>query len=179
VFTLSGKLFELSHRHPRTRSLLELSLPVLQDIANITEQSCHLSIEHDNQILVIANVDSPGPRSLSVRIGTRFPMSATASGIVLMAWKPWDPSWQSDLITRLEKTRRRGFEQHRSRSIRGVIDLACPVRDASGQVIAALTIPYLSKRGENAETIISARQILVSAAARLSLSLGYTEPIHE
>lgn len=179
VFTLSAKLFELSHRHPPTRSLLELSLPVLQDIAQTTDQSCHLSIEYDKQILVIANVDSPGPRSLSVRVGTRFAMSATASGMVLMAWKCPDPSWPDDLIVRLEKTRKRGFEQHRSRSIRGVIDLACPVRDASRQVIAALTIPYLSKRSEKADTIIGARQILLAAATRLSASLGYTEPIHE
>jgi DNA-binding IclR family transcriptional regulator len=179
AFALSARLFELSHRHPPTRSLLELASPVLKEVADAIEQSCHLSIEYQKQILVIANADSPGPRSLSVRVGTRFDLAATASGIVLMAWKESVDRIDAELRTRIDRVRRRGYEQHRSRSIRGVIDISCPVRDARGTVVAAITVPYLTRRGEKSSAIVSARDALLAAAAKLSALLGHTENQHE
>jgi DNA-binding IclR family transcriptional regulator len=179
AFALSAKLFELSHRHPPTRALLELASPVLQEIAQALEQSCHLSIAYQDQILVVANADSPGPRSLSVRVGTRFDMAATASGVVLMAWKESSDRIDAELRGKLDRARRRGFEQHHSRSIRGVIDLSCPVRDASSDVVAAITVPYLTRRGERSSAIDAARETLLAEAAKLSALLGYSENHHE
>lgn len=179
AFALSAKLFELSHRHPPTRALLELATPLLREVATAIDQSCHLSIVYEQQILVVANAESPGPRSLSVRVGTRFDMPATASGIVLLAWSdPGEPA-DAELRGRLERVRRRGYEQHRSRSIRGVIDLSCPVRDASGRVVAAITVPYLTRRGEKASAVESARDALLAAGSNLSALLGHTENQHE
>lgn len=179
AFALSAKLFALSHRHPPTRSLLELAWPVLKDVAVGLEQSCHLSIAYENQILVVAGAESPGPRSLSVRVGTRFDLTDTASGVVLMAWREPNDRADADFRSKLERVRRRGYEQYRSRSIRGVIDLSCPVRDASGTVVAAITVPYLTRRGEKSSAIESARDTLLAAASKLSALLGHPENPHE
>lgn len=170
AYTLSAKLFELSHRHPPTRSLLDAALPILRDLAGRTRQSCHLGVRYDDQLLVVASVDSPEPRSLVVRVGSRFAMGSTASGRVLLAWGGGEGSTGGD--DEMQAIRRRGFEQHRSDVLRGVIDLSYPVFDGRGEVVAALTIPYLSTR-RRPRGVAAARDLLAAAAARLSAQLGH------
>ena len=167
AYTLSAKLFELSHRHPPTRSLLDAALPIMRDLAVRAGQSCHLGVRYDDQLLIVASVDSPEPRSLVVRVGSRFAMGSTASGRVLLAW-----SGGGAEVASMQQIRRRGFEQHRSDVLRGVIDLSFPVFDGRGDVVSALTIPYLSTR-QRPRGVASARDMLAAAAARLSGQLGY------
>jgi DNA-binding IclR family transcriptional regulator len=166
TFELSAKLFELSHRHPPTRSLLDSALPILRSLAADAQQSCHLAIEYEQQLLIIASVEGPGPRTFAVRVGARFDMHQTASGLVLLAWRNDDPKH--------DRIRRRGYEQHRSRTVHGVIDVSYPVRDSRGEVIAAMTIPYLASRDKNVASVDHARDALARAASKLSHMMGHT-----
>jgi DNA-binding IclR family transcriptional regulator len=53
------------------------------------------------------------------------------------------------------------------------------VRDASSDVVAAITVPYLTRRGERSSAIDAARETLLAEAAKLSALLGYSENHHE
>ena len=177
TFELSAKLFELSHRHPPTRSLLDSALPVLRSLAGKAQQSCHLAIEYEKELLVIASAEGPGPRSFSVRIGARFQMDLTASGMVLLAWREELRDLSDDLRPRLERVRRRGFEQHRSKTVHGVIDLSFPVRNGRNEVIAAITIPYLASRAPDVMSVDETRSHLARSAEELSHLLGHPSEI--
>jgi DNA-binding IclR family transcriptional regulator len=181
VYELSGKLFDLSHRHPPTRSLLDAALPMLRELASQTLQSTHLAVRFDAQTLIAAAVESPTPRALVVRVGSRFPLEDTASGRVLLAWMTTAQVEAilgrrpgSELIARFDRIRRTGVEQRRSTSVRGVIDLSAPVRDARGEVVATVTIPFLSRRDATARDVRAATDLLVASAASLSRALGNT-----
>jgi DNA-binding IclR family transcriptional regulator len=165
VYRLSLKLFELSHRFPPTERLLEVAIPAMRQLADQIEQSCHLSVLHEEGILVIGQIESPAKWRFSVKLGATFPLTQTASGRVLLAFL--DPDQRElrlkqraaeltaeraskTLSTQLEAIRKRGFEQVTHETLEGVTDLSCPVLAHGNQVLAALTVPVLLSHRERA-----------------------------
>lgn len=171
TYHLTARLFDLAHRHPPVAGLLDVAVPLLREVAQVTRQSCHLGVREADDVLMIAKADSPEPRGFSVRVGARFPLAATASGRVLLAFAD-SQNAESGRIAGLDAIRRRGFERHRSATVRGVIDLSCPVLDHRNHAVAAMTIPYLTQRGEKKRDIELALTILTNAANRASEAIG-------
>src|SRR4051812_37779573 len=58
LFSLTSRLFELAHRHPPTRRLVALSLPIMRAAAIAARQSIHLSVFDDGNTLVLAQCDT-------------------------------------------------------------------------------------------------------------------------
>lgn len=185
-YRLTGKLFELSHRHPPIRRLLDTALPVMRNVAEACQQSCQLATLHDGQVLVAAQVDSPQPISLAVRPGSRMPIASTTSGLVLLAFGA-ESLWQEnvkDLLTasgagddtrrRIATIRARGFARMRSKIVVGVIDLSFPVFDHTGHAVAALTMPFLVARHHPRSTSVAETQ-LSEGARIISHALGAGE----
>ena len=50
-YRLSLKLFELAHKHPPVNRLIDVALPVMRALAAGSDQSCHLAVLRDLQIL--------------------------------------------------------------------------------------------------------------------------------
>ena len=84
-YSLTTKLFEISHQHPPIRRLSSIAGQAMRRLAQRINQSTHLLILSDRHVLVIAQVDSPGNNVTSVRLGARIPLFETASGAVLTA----------------------------------------------------------------------------------------------
>ena len=161
-YRLSLRLFELAHQHPPLQRLLNVALPAMQELTQITRQSTHLVIHFANRILVVAQVDSPEPMGFGVRLGANFPFRPDrVSSCVLSAFQP--ESVQEELIAallqdgsdRAKATQVRatladiqdkGFYMAQSDTVSGVTDLCAPVFDHSDVAIAALTVPYLAQR---------------------------------
>ena len=58
-YRLSLKLFELAHKHPPVNRLIDVALPVMRRLAAGSDQSCHLVVLRDLQVLIVLQVDSP------------------------------------------------------------------------------------------------------------------------
>ena len=184
LYFLTLRLFELAHRHPPAKRLLAAALPVMQSLAGETEQSCHLAVPYNEQVLIVAQLDSPAPLGLSVRLGAQFPMATTASGLVLLAYQQPDaaereqsegpPARQADaerLAKQLERIRKRGYEQCASLQTHGITDLSGPVFDHTGTAVAALTVPCLLQPGRRSR-LKEVRNQVTLAAGRVSEALG-------
>lgn len=180
-YSLTLRLFELSHRHDPTERLIRAALPMLERIAARTSQSCHLGVLNRTNILVLASVQSPRPAGYSVRTGALFPFEQTSSGHVILAFSPEDTqkrhlarcnkSEREELRKRLEFIRKRGFEDTPSTMIHGVRNLCVPVFDTRG-VTAAITSGFIS----HLEHTVSAEETLTTirhAALELSQTLGF------
>ncbi len=186
-YRLTPKLFELSHRHPPTKHLLDVALPIMRNLARQANQSCHMAILYGHDVLVVAQVESPNVRSFAVHLGARAPALETGSGCVLLACA--DPIIREEFLAqvlpasadriaeqaRLDVIRRRGFEHHRSQTIRGVIDLSFPVCDHHGFAVAALTIPCLTLRSPDFK-VATIQDHLAAAAAELTSAIGGRKP---
>ena len=186
LFSLTSRLFELSHRYPPTRRLIGLALPIMREAAASARQSIHLSIFDDGEALVLAQCDTLEDSGYFVKPGTRRNVFLTGSGRILLAFQ--SPEEQrhrlelakaktpglmddADYLRRLEIVRLQGFEEMPSLQISGVVNLSFPVFDASGNAAAAMTLPFLL-RTDVPSTIEAARLALREAAASLSRALG-------
>jgi DNA-binding IclR family transcriptional regulator len=186
-YQLTLRLFELAHAHPPVRRLLAAALDEMSVLAESTGQSCHLAVYHGGRILVVAQAESPRPRSFTVKLGASFPLAQTASGRVLAAFQPaeergrrieamleGDASGASPaaIEERLARIRARGFEEAQSDVVQGVTDLCFPILNHFGGSVAALTLPFVDMT-DNPVDRPTARARTQAAAALVSRRLGF------
>lgn len=180
-YALTLKLFELSHRHDPTERLIRNAVPMLERIAENTQQSCHLGVLNKGNVLVLASVPSPRPAGYSVRTGSIFPIDRTSSGHVILAFSDQEtqqryltsvPSCDREAVqARLENICKQGFEDTASTMILGVRNLCVPVFD-SGGISGAVTSGFIEQTGETPSAEI-ALKTLTKTAFDLSQSLGF------
>lgn len=185
-YSLTTKLFEVAHRYPPVRRLSTVAAASMQILAREINQSVHMAIRHDVNILVIAQVDSPGNNVTSVRLGARIPLVQTASGAVLTATlTPEDQALLDAQMAGEPAKSLRLFAQNRefahaqgycectSMVVEGVTNISAPIHDHSGQVIAAVTIPYIKRlTGGDHASKVQARKALMKMSQNVSRLLG-------
>ncbi|KLU25769.1 IclR family transcriptional regulator [Caballeronia mineralivorans PML1(12)] len=190
-YTLTLKLFEMAHRQQPIRSLTAMALPLLRDLANMTRQSCHLSIYNSGRVAVIAQVDSPERWSFGLKVGAVMGLTDTSSGHVLLAFRDIAErermlaahtrvEGENDvepavLLALLDEIRAAGHEIVPSRQMRGVTNVAFPVIGSSGDAIAAVNVPYLERidKKVNPEFDEVCRMV-GEMAGRLSAFMGFS-----
>lgn len=185
-YSLSLRLFELSHKHPPIAQLVRAAHPVMDELARRSMQSCHLAMAQDMQLYVLASTDSPLPMHYSVKVGATFPLLETSSGVVITAFAgdvrietvlgEEEKELRTGYRERFDRIRRIGYEVWDSKVVRGVTNLSVAIRDHSGMAKAALTIPYLEQAGA-IPTRKDALALLVDAATTLSRELGHGDAL--
>ena len=162
-FRLTMKMFTLAHRYPPSRRVIDAALPEMHALSEQVRQSCHLAVEEEGELLILAQVESPAEVGINVRVGTRRTLVATASGRVILA--QGGPERRAAALTaagvtpdsvagrlaldRIEQIARLGFESVVDDTLTGIVDLSRPIFDLNGACIAALTIPFLSATGRD------------------------------
>ncbi len=185
-YRLSLKLFDLAHRLPSVRRLSDSALHVMQALAPETLQSCHLSVLSGHELLIVLQVDSPLAMRYSVMLGAKFDFSETSAGAVLFAYSP-EPvrrqllGWLAAegrgdddlrlLAERVALIETQGHELRASLAVAGVTNIAAPVFDHVGNVVAALTVPYMPQRAATV-SIERVRVLALDAVRTISANLG-------
>jgi DNA-binding IclR family transcriptional regulator len=188
TYSLSMKMFHLSHEHPPLRALTSVAVPVMEELAARSGQSCHLGVLSRINVTIVTTISSPLPLCYSVRLGAQFPVWETSSGILLCAFlaeparrnlfaalsQIIDDQALSDLRHKMTQVSEAGFEERGSLRIPGIVNMSFPVRDRLGTVVAALTVPYLPQRAAPAAPD-EVKAMVARAAASLSAGLGYRD----
>lgn len=188
-YTVTYKFLEVAYRATPAQDIVRAAMPEMQSLAQEAGQSCHLVVVNAGSGLVIACEQQPGIRGFSLRVGARIDIINSCSGQVLLAFStaqradqiiaeaeqeralPVDRVWLNE---RLAMIRERGYDSRQSPITHGVTDISCPVFGFDGQVMAALTIPFLELiDGSQKVHLEAARQMLADTVARISDSLGY------
>jgi DNA-binding IclR family transcriptional regulator len=184
-YMLTLKMFELSHRFAPMQRLLKEALPRMTELAHKIDQSCHMTVYHGGQQLVVAQVDSPGGMGFSVRMGANIDILMSASGYVLIAcqttaeterrlseYRGVVPKKKMAAVRMdLERVRKEGFAEMDSAQVRGVRGVSFPVRTFHGGAVAALAVPYLQRLDSRGQ-IEHSREALQETAHRVSLAIG-------
>jgi DNA-binding IclR family transcriptional regulator len=158
-YVLTLKLFELSRTHSPHEQLLQAAAAPMRELVSRVRESCHLSVLHRDQVLVLAQVDSPTPIRLSVEAGSLHSAVETISGQVLLAHLPEDErdellsrraeylrlgaAERAAFLTRLASVREDGWAYAEGLRFVGGRDLGVPVGSARARTRAALTIASL------------------------------------
>lgn len=185
-YRLTAKLFEIAHRHPSIRRLTRIAGEAMQRLANRINQSMHLAILHSGKVLVMAQVDCSDNNVTAVRLGAQFPLYDTSSGRVLAAWMDDEAlmalleeagSGRDDrrmaFVDDLPNVRVAGYARNDSFTIVGVTNISAPIRDMTGRVAAAVTIPFVRRlSGTNTVAVDGARDGVLAMAAGISQRLA-------
>ncbi len=160
-YALTLKMLELSHRQQPLQSLVATALPLMRELAGRAYQSCHLTAYHDGHIIVVAQVDSPGPFSVGAKVGALGKLSDSASGNILLAFCDEAERTRmiaaqirvggeleidaAQLLRQIDTARQNASVTWPSRRIHGAIDISRPVFGINQHAIAALTVPYIER----------------------------------
>jgi DNA-binding IclR family transcriptional regulator len=189
-YSVSYHVLKIAHRGTPTQTLTAAAGPVMHELSTRINQSCHLVVRSGVQGLVILRQENQQRHAnLSVRLGAVIELVSSCSGHVLLAHlhpaerehllrstpRPRGTS-RPKLDATLEKVRKRGYEMHPSPITAGVTDISFPIRGFDGQVVAALTIPYLHVLDDSLPTSVEeTRRLLANAAGQISRSLGWVQ----
>src|SRR5260370_19794185 len=76
-----------------------------------------------------------------------------------------------DLAAHLNKIKRQGYEERESYQVDGIVNVSCPVFDDRGNAIAAMTVPFIQRIGDQT-TPATARRVLKQATSLLPKAIG-------
>jgi DNA-binding IclR family transcriptional regulator len=184
-YQLTLKLFEIAHQHQPLQQLLTIARPLMQQVADYTGQSCHLAMPSNGNIVVVASVEAPVHMGFSVRLGANIDLLNTGSGHVILAFRgaayrehalaAWHRKTKSrfprGLDRHLDEIRRRGYEELASYQVHGVVNISFPVFNQQQEAVAAVTVPFLPRIGDDIGPP-QVKEHLAGAAEKLSKAIG-------
>jgi IclR family KDG regulon transcriptional repressor len=188
-YRIGRPLFALAASALDEIEMVNVAMPVLEDLARQTGESCHFAVRMGDAIVVIARTSGPGAFQLTDRVGVVRPAHCTALGKAILASLHPDqllrllkraglkPSTEKSiteirvLVREIEEIRRTGIAHDDGEFNLEVRCVAVPVADFTGKVIGALGISGPIWRLSN-QAIKSRAKIVQEAAARLSGEFG-------
>lgn len=188
-YTLGPRFLSLASRvlaSSQDYDLAQLSLPHLEQLSADTGEASKVSVRDRDGVLVVAAVKGKQPYALTTSPGQRLPLHAGAAGKVLLAYLP--PAelkplidgplsrftdrtlTETDKLTQeLARIRSRGWALDKGEYALSVHAVAAPIPDRTGQVIAALSIPFVA--GADRERIDRLRVAAVAVAGAIAADL--------
>jgi DNA-binding IclR family transcriptional regulator len=134
------RLGELAQSAPDP--LLAAAGPVLARLRDRSGESAQLYRRDGDERVCVATAERATGLRTSVALGARLPMSAGSGAQVLAAWpEPGDlPAGARFGPRTLAEVRRRGWAYSVAQREAGVASVSAPVRDRSGEVVAAISV---------------------------------------
>ena len=190
-YRLGPQLIELGFAAQSQLHLSSAARPHMERLARATSETVHLAILDGLDIVYIDKV--PGSRGLTMAstIGARAPAQTTALGKVLVAGLPphewpgrFDPTIrrtargipdEASYLAVLQRCRADGWAEDQEENETGVRCLSAPLRDASGAVVAAISVSGASVYLTDNRMREMRPQVLATAAA-VSAELGWRPP---
>ncbi|MDX2247329.1 MAG: helix-turn-helix domain-containing protein [Bacteroidia bacterium] len=186
VYTLTAKLFQLSHFHPPTYRLLTEAMPIMEELSREILFPCDLRVYNKGVQVVIASIQPPNGLGFMTRVGSEIAVAPSASGFVLVAFQ--DPvitnlRIQESLLNKsdaeihnfrsiLQEVGAKGFASIQSNQYAGLHAISFPILDINRNAIAAMTVPMLARiDGEMQTTKTEVEDALRKSAARLSIRI--------
>jgi IclR family transcriptional regulator, KDG regulon repressor len=171
------------------RGLIAAARPVLADLVAELHEDAGLGLPDGNDILYVDGVESDHPVQVRDWTGTRAPMHAVPSGLILLAEWPADAldayvagelaALTSHTVTeparlrkRLAEARRAGYAWGIEEFAEGISSVAAPIRDARGNAVAAVHVHGPAYRFPGADGDEPAERAVVAAARAVSERLS-------
>jgi IclR family KDG regulon transcriptional repressor len=163
--------------------------PHLQAVRDELRETVQLAVLDGIENVYLAKEDSDQRLVLQSRVGVRLPAYATGLGKVLLSglsddevlarlsatdiqtFTPNTITKPSKLLAQLRKIRQQGYGMDYGEHTQGVICVAVPVKDAVGEVIAAISVSVPEIRAD-LEFQRRAVEVLTREAASLSFYVG-------
>jgi len=192
-YGLTVKLYQIGSVYINLTGIPQAARPHLSQLASRCNESSHLCILDQFEVLFIDKVECSQPIRMMSYVGRKLPAYSTGTGKVLLAHlsdedlatffhqvklRPLTSSTitqRAALRRELEKIQEQGYAMDNGENEAEVRSVAAPIRDQEGSVVAAISVAgpvYRMTEELINETCIPA---VVHAAKMISQRLGYTE----
>lgn len=187
-YQLGPKLLQLGFLAQSQTDVVQIARPHLEQLAAATEDTVHLGRLDGDQALYLDKL--PGRRrvDISSRIGDRHPLTSTGLGKALMLDEA-EASWQrafdaerdagihsadySLWLGRMKDYAAQGRTFDLEENEDQIRCVAAPVRDASGAIVAAISLSSAAQYMDDARMQMLSSQVR-DTAHRISADLGWT-----
>jgi DNA-binding IclR family transcriptional regulator len=166
-------------------------MPFLQLLREQTDETVHLAILDNTNIMYLYNLESTQAIRMRSYIGVRKPAFCTAEGHAILAFSPAQvvssvlhegmvartpktKTTSADLLKALEQVRIDGYSIDDEESEVGMRGIAAPIRDMTGSVVAAVGVGGPTQRLTK-KSLRSIASLLVSSAESISTRLGFRD----
>lgn len=186
LFWLRPRVLELGYAYLSSLSLPQLAHPHLEELSATVGESCSMSVLDGDDVVYVARVAARRIMTVAIDVGTRFPAWATSMGRVLLAGRPpqllaaqvaradlrpLTPQTITDpaaLAAELARVREQGWALVDGELEPGLRAVAAPVRDAGGQVVAAVNVSAQASRWTVADVQARLLPPLLACTERVS-----------
>jgi IclR family transcriptional regulator, pca regulon regulatory protein len=163
-FSLTARVLELGYAYLSSLSLPEVAESHLEALVAEVNESSSISVLDGHDVVYVARVPVSRIMTVSISVGTRFPAYATSMGRVLLAGLPEQELDEylsavamapltartlnsvDALRAEINKVRTQGWSLVNQELEEGLRALAAPVRDRSGQIVAAVNVSAHASR---------------------------------
>lgn len=193
-YAIGGRLLELASGLTERADLRQEAHPVLERLAAGVGETANLSIRSGDHLVYIDQVQSSRLVRMFTRVGSSAPLYCTGAGKLFLAFGPGGATELDRYLTQthlephtpatltspqalreeLERIYHRGYSFDQEEMEEGVVCVAAPVFDHSGQLVAALSVSGPTGRmlSEPDRVIEPVR----SSAVQISQGLGFHPP---
>jgi IclR family pca regulon transcriptional regulator len=164
IFSLKPKVLELGYAALSSMGILEVTQPVMNDLAKSLQESVFCAVLTGEDVTYIARATSDRLVHVSIAVGGRAPAHAVSTGRVLLAaeppevllryldrvklqgFTPYTVTSKVKLRAEIEKVRLEGYSIVDQELEIGLGSISVPVRNGQGRVLAALNVCCPSSR---------------------------------
>lgn len=187
-YQLSLQLFEMAHRFPPTKRLVQAALPRMEALCHDISQSCHLSVARPGHLLVVAQYENPDKMGFGLRLGAKIDICGSGSGAVMLAYL--EPSRRERMLAAsdasaeeiartkslYEEILAQGYYVGPSPQVQGLTNITYPIFGVHDSIEAVITIPYLMLIPEAMHRAVpdvqTCRDELAQVARELTQAIG-------
>jgi IclR family KDG regulon transcriptional repressor len=191
TYRLGLTMWELGARVSVHRVLHDAAATVIEELRNATKETVQVAVLDGREVVYVERLESPHMLRIFGRVGHRNWAHCTSTGKVLLAFLPerrrdallegWLPERKTDaticdpgrLRAELDRVRAQGWAENIGESEPGAASVAAPVRNARGDVIAAVSVagPTMRVNGDTLRRFF--RASVTQAADAISDQLGW------
>jgi DNA-binding IclR family transcriptional regulator len=176
-YSIGVRLLELAALAPRGLDLREAAFPILDDLHHRTRGNVHLGVRNGLEVVYVEAIRACATHPTNGRIGDRWPMHATGTGLILLAFAerelqeealrrplerftPLTITDPAELRRKLAQVRQSGYAIAVGQITLPDVVVAVPVYDPFGDLAAAISVVVEAARAKP--------QVLVSMLADAS-----------
>lgn len=170
-------------------SIQRVAIPLLEQLTRRTRETASLNVLIGSEVVNSSVAESPQPIRSAGGLGIPMAIHATAAGKVLVAWRTpeeirtllpirleqFTPNTIKDvdsLLEELDQVREQGYSVAAGEMASDLFALSAPVRDCSGDVVAAISIAAPISRVSQKQVPQLVHELMATADA-VSDALGY------
>lgn len=190
LFRLTPRILDLGFAYLSSMPIWNLAEPVMEALVEEVKESCSAAVLDGSDIVYVLRVPTHKIMSISLGVGSRLPAYCTALGRMLLSALPPGQMMQvlqasertartrytvtdvNELAAKIAQVRKQGWSLVNQELEEGLVSLAAPITDRSGQTVAALNISGQANRSSAKVMQETMLPQLLAAAQAISSRLG-------